>query len=60
MADAVRELVENGVPAQANGVIPVPPRRVKIPRWAIISGCATCALVIGTCVIFILKAFGIL
>lgn len=62
LADAVRNLVENGVPAQANGVIqmPLPPRRARIPLWAIISGCATCAVVIGTCVIFILKAFGIL
>lgn len=61
LADAVRELVENGVPAQANGVpMPVTPRRIRIPLWAIISGCATCAVVIGTCVVFILKAFGIL
>lgn len=62
LTEAVHELVENGVPTQANGFVqmPAPPRKVKIPLWVIISGCATCAIVIGTCAIFILKAFGVL
>ena len=62
LTEAVHELVENGVPTQANGFVQMPPapRRVKVPLWIIISGCATCAIVIGTCAIFILKAFGVL
>ena len=62
LTEAVRELVENGVPTQANGFVQMPltPRKVKIPLWVIISSCVTCAIVIGTCAIFIFKAFGIL
>lgn len=62
LAEAVRQLVENGIPTQTNGVMqmPVVTKRAKLPLWAIIAGCITCAVVIGTCVIFILKAFGVL
>jgi hypothetical protein len=62
LADAVRQLVENGIPAQTNGVmqIPVVTRRARMPLWAIITGCFTCVVVIGTCVVFVIKAFGVL
>lgn len=62
LADAVQALVARSVPAQSNGVmqIPVPSEPKKTPLWAIIIGCTTCAVLIGTCVIVILKVFGVL
>lgn len=62
LADAVHALVTRSVPAQSNGImqIPVPSEPKKTPLWAIITGCTTCAVLIGTCVIVILKVFGVL
>lgn len=62
LADAVHALVTRSVPAQSNGVmqIPVPSEPKKTPLWAVITGCTTCAVLIGTCVIVILKVFGVL
>lgn len=62
LADAVHALVTRGVPAQSNGVmqIPVQSEPKKTPLWAVITGCTTCAVLIGTCVIVILKVFGVL
>ena len=62
LADAVHALVTRSVPAQSNGVMqsPVPSEPKKTPLWAVITGCTTCAVLIGTCVIVILKVFGVL
>mgnify|MGYP005749502281 FL=1 len=62
LADAVYALVTRSVPVQSNGVmqIPVPSEPQKTPLWAVITGCTTCAVLIGTCVIVILKVFGVL
>ena len=62
LADAVHALVTRSVPVQSNGVmqIPVPSVPQKTPLWAVITGCTTCAVLIGTCVIVILKVFGVL
>lgn len=62
LADAVHALVTRSVPVQSNGVmqIPVPSEPQKTPLWAVITGCTTCAVLIGTCVIVILKVFGVL
>ena len=62
LADAVHALVTRSVPAQSNGVmqIPVPSEPKKTPLWAVITGCTTCAVLIGTCVIVSLKVFGVL
>lgn len=61
LADAVHMLATHSMPGQTQGVVtvPMPAERAKAPLWVIITGCTTCAVVIGTCVIVILRTFGI-
>ncbi len=65
LAESVRCLVEKGIPVQyiekdslANAA--KGSGKVKFPIWAIITCSVTCAVVVGTCVVFILKSFGVL
>ena len=62
LIDAVHALLSRNVPVQTNGVvqIPIPAEHKKIPLWATITGCTTCAVLIGTCIIVILKVFSVL
>ena len=65
LAESVRSLVEKGIPVQyiekdslANAA--KGSSKVKFPIWAVITCSVTCAVVVGTCVVFILKAFDVL
>ncbi len=62
LIDAVHALVTRSVPVQSNDdiKIPVPAEHKTIPLWVTITGCTTCVVLIGTCVIVILKSFGVL
>ena len=62
LTDAIHSLATRSVSAQSNGVmtVPVPAEPKKTPLWAIITGCTTCAVLIGTCIIVILKVFDVL
>ena len=65
LAESVRSLVEKGIPVQyiendsfsnnAKGL-----GKVKLPIGAIITCYVTYAVVVGTCIVFMIKAFGIL
>ena len=65
LAESVRSLVEKGIPVQyieKDSLANAANRssKVKFPIWAIITCSVTCVVVVGTCVVFILKAFGVL
>lgn len=61
LTEAIHSLATRSVPAQSNGVVtvPVPAEPKKTPLWDIITGLLT-GFLIGTCVIVILKVFGVL
>ena len=65
LADVVRNMVDKGIPVQTIGQeaysrSDTDSRKIRIPTWATIVFSSTCIVVIGSCVIFILKAFNIL
>lgn len=65
LSDEIRNLFTNGVSISAAGSVSgmsigSGPRKIKFPIGAIITCSTTCIVVIGTCVVIILKAFGVL
>lgn len=65
LADAVKDLVDKGIPIQTveftqNPKSLIDHKKINLPIWAIITGSTTCLVVIGTCIVIILKAFSIL
>lgn len=61
LVDAIHSLGSRTVTTQTNGVVSTPPADKNIvPLWAIITGATTSFIVVGTCIILILKVFGIL